>query len=64
MSITNQIFTSEEGVEIRLSSITAVEPLIVSNGSSYYQIIYVGGHTSIKESYMPRNTLLTAWRSS
>lgn len=64
MSISNGIFTAEDGAEIRLSAVTSVEPLVGSNGSSYYQIVYAGGHTSVKESYMARATFLTSWRAS
>ena len=56
--------TSEDGTEIRLSAVTAVEPLVGSNGSSYYQIVYSGGHASVKESYMARAAFLTSWRTS
>ena len=64
MSITNGIFTAEDGTEIKLSAVTVVSPLIGSNGSSYYDITYNGGHTSVKESYMARAIFLTSWRST
>ena len=64
MSISNGIFTSDDGTEIKLSSVTVVGPLIGTNGSSYYDITYHGGHASVKESYLSRVTFLASWRTT
>lgn len=64
MSITSGIFTAEDNTEIKVSAVTSVSPLVGSNGSSYYDITYQGGHITVKESYMARADFLTAWRVS
>ena len=61
MSVSNGFFTGVDGEMLRLSSVTMVEPIQGNNGGSFYEVITISGHISVKESYYSRADFIAEW---
>lgn len=60
MSISNGIFTAEDGTKVRLASVDSISPLVESD-QNYYDVTFGRHHVSVKETYLPRATFVAEW---
>ena len=65
MSVNGDFFINDDGEELHLKAVIAVEPAIGINGHQRYTVIMSGAyHFSVKNSYYSRTDFITAWKAA